>query len=302
MGPFLAPVGSADPYGHASPAETYTGLSRNQKPGLQPNQAPRSRHTYSSVIALRDRNVFWASGGSITSGSGGGGAGTWMFDLAQTYDQAMARADMGWTLKANALEACVVRSSGYDEKKRVVVSRGGTYWGSYDPDKNTWTKIGDAWGGSDFCTSVAMDSEGRKMWLLGSRLGEVINLDTYEVTRFRWNTSGDGQPDAIKILPGYEWAKQIGNAPGVAWHPGRKRLLVWNGGQNLLSIDPLGNTVATLTMSRASLTPPAAAGTFGRFRLIPGTDTVAVVNAVDQSVYLGTLPVSSPEPAPVLKR
>ena len=287
MGPYLAPAG-VKYWDQGTVQDAYAGRSRNQPSTVTPGLAVKSRHTYSSILALRDRGLAWNYGGSITSGSGGGTFSTRTFDLGQTYGQAMARPDMGWDFLGNAPGASVTSSSGYDEKRRVVVTRGANFWGVFSPDAKTWTRIGDSWGGSDFSCSVAVDSGGRKMWVLGSRLGEVIDLDTYVVTRFYGPTAEGTQ----SVRPGYEWVKQVGGspAPGLAWHPIRKRLLVWRGGQNVLSIDPRANTAATLTMTGAAVTPESQQGTFGRFRLIPGTDTVAVVNAVDQSVFLGTLP------------
>lgn len=294
MGPYLAPAGVS----YFDGGETYLGVSRNQPPTTAPGLAPKARHTYSSILALRDRQLAWAYGGSLTSGSGGGTAATRTFDLTQTHMQAMARPDMGWERPAMAPAQSVTSSSGYDEKRRVVVTRGTTFWGVYNPDTKTWTRLGDSWGGSDFPASVAVDSEGRKLWILGSYIGEVIDLDSYRVTQFMRKLSGDVPPPwTYSIASGYEWAKIFQNAtagPGVAWHPRTKQLVVWLGGNNLILVDPVGNTTRTVPMGGTTVSAPALAGTYGRFRLIPGTDTVVVVNSVEQNVFLGSVPFDRP--------
>ena len=294
MGPYLAPAGVRY-FDQGIVSDSYAGRSRNQAPNVAPNQAVKARHTYSSILALRDRGLAWAYGGGVTSGPGGGTASTRTFDFSQTPAQAMARPDMGWELTAQAPDFSVVSSSGYDEKRRVVVTRGATFWGVYNPDTKSWKRLGSSTGGSDYTMSVAVDSEGRKMWLLGGRLGEVIDLDTYAVTQFLSQTvdwSQPGAPTVVRALPSYEWAKNFW-ANGLAWHPVRKRLLLWQGGQSIVSVDPSNHTVETLTLGGAVPTGPAANGTFGRFRLIPGTDTVAVVNGVTEPVFLGTLPAAT---------
>jgi len=294
MGPYLAPPGVGY-FDQGAVQDAYAGVSRNQPSNTAPGQAPKASHTYSSILALRDRNLAWKYGGSITSGSGGGTAATRAFDLAQTKAQAMARPDMGWTFLGYAPAPSVASSSGYDEKKRVIVTRGATFWGLYNPDTNKWTRLADAGGGSDYSASVAVDSVGRKMWALGGRIGEVIDLDSYAVTTFYSQTVDWSQPTApsvMKARPGYEWVTKLpfpSGAPGVAWHPTRKRLL-FQAGQDVLSVDPATKMVTRLAMGGATVSPMAANGTFGRFRLIPGTDIIATVSDVAQPVFIGTLP------------
>ena len=51
-------------------------------------------------------------------------------------------------------------------------------------------------------------------------------------------------------------------------------------------------------MGGATVTPMEGSGTFGRFRVIPGTDQVVLVNAADQNVFIGTVPFDGSQPAP----
>ena len=109
MGPYLAPDRV---YKYDSPLETYIG------------GAPKSRHTYSSLVYAPQFQAMLVYGGSLHTGAGGGTNVTRMFDLNQTVAQAMARPDMGWAQKADAPRGSVASSSGWDPVARKLVTRG----------------------------------------------------------------------------------------------------------------------------------------------------------------------------------
>ncbi|TMK77500.1 MAG: hypothetical protein E6G47_11025 [Actinobacteria bacterium] len=273
MGPYLAPD---KVYYYNDPLETYRAVSRNAPPSVTAAGAPKSRHTYSSLlrIEVQGRPAVFCFGGSLLVGSGSGTTATRIFDLSQTYAQAMARPDMGWALKAVAPGSAVASSSGWDPVQKRVVTRSRNFIGAYYPDADKWENwnIHNAPYGSDFQAGVAVDVVGRKMYVLGDRLAEVIDLDSKAYTDLR------GQP----------WAKATGNA--IAWHPRTKQIVSWWGGQNLLLIDPATNAMRTVTMKGVTVSSMEESGTYGRFRIIPGTDQVVLLNAVDQNVFIGTLP------------
>ena len=112
MGPYLAPD---KVYSYDAPLETYRSVSRNAPPAVTVAAAPKSRHTYSSLlrIDLHGRPAVFGYGGSLYVGSGSGPPPPRIFDLSQTYAQAMARPDMGWALKASGPSTTVSSSSGW---------------------------------------------------------------------------------------------------------------------------------------------------------------------------------------------
>jgi len=282
MGPYLAPD---KVYLYVEPVETYRSVSRNAPSTVTVAAAPKSRHTYSSLlyIQINGKPAVFNYGGSLYVGSGQGSIATYVFDLAQTYEQAMSRPDMGWILRAQAPGPAVSSSSGWDPAHRRVVTRSRGFIGAYYPDTDKWENwnIRNAPWGADFQASVAMDPAGRKMYVIGDRLAEVIDLDSKGYTDLR----------------GKLWAAEIpgvgkGNfqGPGVAWHARSKQIVVWVGGNNLMLINPATDTFKTITMGGVAVPQPPSAGTYGRFRIIPDTDQVVLVNAVDQDVFIGTLP------------
>jgi hypothetical protein len=283
-GPYLAPDRE---YKYDTPWETYRSVSRNQPSSITTPGAPKSRHTYSSLlfIPVKGRPAVFSYGGSLNMGSGGGTNSVRIFDLSQTYAEAMGRPDMGWALKAPAPKGAVTSSSGWDPVKRRVITRGSRFIGAYYPDEDRWEdwQIGAASYCCDFTASVAMDTAGRKMYVLGDRLAEVIDLDTKAYTNLaskRWAANFIKPP----------WEGGHANGPGVSWHARTKQIVVWVGGNNLILINPATDMMRTVTMSGVTVTAAEGSGTYGRFRCVPGTDQVVLVNSVDQNVFLGTVP------------
>jgi hypothetical protein len=302
-GPWLAPKGSTGYYPNDG-LDYYLGPSRNQ-PGITAGGAPKSRHTYSGIVTVTvdGKPYFLSVGGGIQSSGGHGTKSTWLFDLSQTYAQAMARPDMGWVRKADS-PYTLTASAGWDSKAGLVVVRGRASVDAYNPKTNSWAQWAPAGGGSDYEASVAMDVEGRKMYVLGGNIAEVIDLDKHTLTVL-------GTFERSKaVLTGPEWIRNFVtpysmsptayvNGPGVAWHPGRKRLLVYgqtlatsNTGklQDIIQIDPVTGKVETLTMGGVTVGTQPGYSINGRFRLIPGTDTVVLSGSVETHVFIGQLP------------
>ena len=289
-GPYLAPDKA---YYYDSPWETYRSTSRNQDPTTPPGQVGKARHTYSSLVCAPEIGLAFMVGGSITSGSGGGTNATRTYDLTQTAAQAMARPDMGWALNAPAPRSAVASASGWDPVRRRFVTRSSNFIGAYDPATNTW----EIWNppsapyGSDFQASVAMDVAGRKMYVLGDRLAEVLDLDTKAYTDLR------GKPWAARFVTGPYLP-----GPGVSWHAGTKQIVAWTGGQNLLLIDPVTDVAKTVAMGGVTVSAADGTGTYGRFRVIPGTNQVVLVNLVNENVLIGTVPFDGGSPVPAQPR
>jgi hypothetical protein len=281
-GPYLAPD---KVYLYVDPVDTYRSVSRNAPSTVTVAAAPKSRHTYSSLlhIEVKGRPAVFNYGGSLFVGSGQGSIATYVFDLSNTYEQAMARPDMGWAVGAQAPSNAVSSSSGWDPVRRRVVTRSRNFIGAYYPDTDRWENwnIGNAPYGSDFQASVAMDVAGRKMYVIGDRLAEVIDLDSKSYTDLR------GKP-WVAAFPGV--GKGYFAGPGVSWHGRSKQIVAWVGGNNLLLINPATDAFKTITMGGVTVPQPPSAGTYGRFRVIPKTDQIVLVNAVDQDVFIGTLP------------
>jgi len=284
MGPYLAPD---KVYNYDDPVDTYRSVSRNAPPTVSVAAAPKSRHTYSSLlyVEVNGKPTMFSYGGSLYVGSGRGSAATYLFDLTQSYAQAMARPDMGWALRAQAPANAVSSSSGWDPVHRRVITRSRSFIGAYYPETDRWENwnIPNAPYGSDFQASVAMDLVGRKMYVIGDRLAEMIDLDSKTYTDLR------GKPWVANVR-GVGGGTGYFAGPGVSWHARTKQIVAWTGGNDLLLVNPATDSSKVITMSGVTMPTPPSAVTYGRFRVIPGTDQVVLVNAVNDNVYIGTLP------------
>jgi hypothetical protein len=288
-GPYLAPD---QVYKYDHPLETYRSVSRNAPPTVTVAAAPKSRHTYSGLVTfeMNGKPHLFSYGGSLYTGAGHGTSIARVFDLTQTYEQAMARPDMGWGLVARAPGGAVSSTCGWDPTLKRIIVRSKTFIGAYYPAENRWENwnIRNAPYGSDFESAGTVDVAGRKMYVLGNRLAEVIDLDAKSWTDLRT------RPWAANFAKPV-WQGGYRDAPGVAWHARTKQIVAWIGGNNLLLINPATNAARTVTMGGATITVLHESGkrTYGRFRLIPGTDQVVLVNSVDQNIFIGTVPFDS---------
>ena len=297
-GPYLSPNRT---YGETTPLETYGSVSRNQ-PGLTGDCAaegacsPKSRHTYNSILSIEVKGVpsMFVYGGSLAVGSGSGTAVTRIFNLTQTYAQAMGRLDMGWEKKVAAPSGAVTSHSIWDPAKRRVVTRSTRALMVYYPDEDRWenrTPGGNFPSGSDFQAGVTVDYASRTMYVLGDRLAEKINLDTLGWTDLTGTAWGQF------VRKGYT-SGGYGEQPGIAFHPRTKQILfkgrkmgansVWQP-YELFLIDPEAGTLKSISMSG----PPnnsADGAYYGRFRLLPGTDSVVVMQTVTGNAAIGTIP------------
>ena len=261
--------------------------------------ARKSVHTYSSFVKIEKggQPFLFLTNGSTYTGSGAGSNVTRLFDLAQTRAQAMARPDLGWQKTALAPFSSVASASGWDPVQKRVVHRGAKFIGAYYPETDVWENwniFPAATLCCDFSASVAMDITGRKMYVLGDGLAEMYDLDTKAYTNLAT------QPWAARfIIRGTE-------GPGLAWHERTKQIVAWMAGIDGNAVDvinPATGTRTSVPMGGVTVSTPPAAGTYGRFRMLPGTDQVVLVNSVTENVFIGTIPFDGaalpPSPPPV---
>jgi hypothetical protein len=112
-----------------------------------------------------------------------------------------------------------------------------------------------------------MDLVGRKMYVLGDGLAEMYDLDTKAYTNLA------GQPWASRFITrGLQ-------GPGVAWHERTRQIVAWmQDGNSVDVINPATGTRISVPMGGVTVSTPPDAGTYGRFRMLPGTDQVVLVN------------------------
>lgn len=235
-----------------------------------------SRHTYDGIEYLPNVDRMFVFGGALACDSGGLGADTWTFSFATMTWKRMnpsgpiPRANPGVT-------------TAYDPTTKLLFLHDQYDLYSYDFAKDEYVRLHQS-AGSGYHLNATIDPVRRRFLLLGhdayAGKATVISYDiaqTSAVTRQVLATVGG---DAV-----------LGTTyPGVDYDPVRDRVVAWNGGDSVYSLDmdALVWSVATAPGGPGPLPPSSGTGspgTHGRFRYSPASNAFVVVNGVSTDAY-----------------
>ena len=234
---------------------------------------PCSRHTYDYIqyVPAVDRFCSFGGAGFWQSGqTGTNNLDAFNFD-ARTWSQYAVVPSCGGNIGSiSAVDA----GTGY-----AWYHGTGTYsWAAHwNPATNVWTVHGKTWSMEelDYNHTAAIDPRRHKMVAIGSGTVLVWNLqpDTGYIFYTQLSTSG-----AAGIVSN-------GN-PGVEYDPVSDRIVAWDGGSGVYTLD-MDTRVWTLH-NGAGATPTAGAqwGTYGRFRYSPKNNVFVGVNSISQNVFI----------------
>lgn len=250
--------------------------------------SPVSRHTYDGLEYLPNIDRFWAHGGSLWSGSGAFGIGTWLFDFET----------LRWTRRTDAPDGPRMSYAAYDPVTgHVFVQRGPTLW-EYDPVADTWTRRGSYKQSVGITGTAALDPKRRKFVIIGD--GKVFSYDM--TTPPPWvltplTTTGD-----TAILTGTT-PEGKSYRPGLEYDPISDTLVAWHGGVYVytLNLDTLAwKRHAPAATNTVIPTMGPGQGTFGRFRYVPSKNVFIAVNSINENVYIYRLTAQVPLPQDTL--
>jgi len=250
---------------------------------------PVSRHTYSGLQWLADRQRFFAVGGSMAEGGGGTNV-TWLFDV----DAAQ------WTNAAPPEPPPVgySHSTAYDAATNTVLLRVAQSLWSYDIAGNQWSELmnfgfaplwPDFEKGGD--KSGVVDPTRGIFWSFGSGDHLVYDIAAGELVHLDWVTTGGGVYDNSADLPDYpdQWFTTGGGdiiragAPGVDYDVKADAIVAWSGGSPYV-LD-LATKTWTTTSADGAPAMPTATGTYGRWRYASAYNVFVLVNTADDDVY-----------------
>lgn len=238
--------------------------------GYYPDGLPRSRHTYDYIQYVPSIDRFCSFGGTGLFPSGQGGvANVDCFD----FDT------LTWERKADTLSASIGAVSSVDPTNGHAWLQGagnGLPLAEWDPQADTWTAhVKEPSGWFTYSHTADIDAKRQKLVAIGG--GEVVVWDL---------TAPSSDPIRLQTS-GATTIQEAGN-PGVAYDPVSDRIVAWNGGADVYTLD-LDTAAWELHQPAADNTvmPTSAAanGTYGRFRYVPSKNVFVVVNAIDQDVY-----------------
>lgn len=234
-----------------------------------PDGAPISRHTYDYLEYVPAVDRFFV----------GGGAGLWwsgQFEDSTTY--LFDFDTLQWSQHGDCPSYGIATSAvGPDGRVWMHGAYGSeAVLAAFDATTSTWTRYAELNEWLGYVRNAEIDPVENKYVVIGDGQVRIWDLDSPNAQHVIATTTGTGPTGAA------------GDYPGVAYDPATKRLVVWNGGATVYSLD-----VATLhwtahATTGVNTTPPSAAlnGTNGRWRYVPSLKVFVVVNDTEENVFV----------------
>ena len=232
--------------------------------GTQPN----SRHTYDGIAYVEHLDSLFAFGGSLSS-CGSFSTATWMYRFESARWERckpsgpIPRPDPG-----------VVTA--YDPTtKKVFVHDLETLY-AYDPAADRYERLSSG-SEIDYHMTAVLDPGRRRLLVIGK--GDVY---VYDVGPRSWHTRR-----RLRTSGGDRLVHSV--YPGLAHDPDRDRIVAWNGGDTVYSLD-LEKGVWTPITYPGGPGEPIESGTYKRWSYSRASGVFVVVNSVDRDAYALRLP------------
>jgi hypothetical protein len=252
---------------------------------------PCSRHTYDGIAYLPVQDRMWIISGSDFCGPGGATIDAFTLSLSGTPS---------WTRRANPpwgyLEIC----SDYDPVTGHVFFAAPASTKTlteYNPATDSYSDVGDGNLGEGVAThqNGVIDPVRRQFISVGRG-------DTGSHTAYSYNLAAAHPIPGVARSTSGNGAGTMNSAdyPGLAFDPVSDRVIGWDGGANVYSLNTTTWVWTTITPAAGNTvvpTGPAGHGTHGRFAYIPSKNAFIVVNNIDENVFIYKLSAGGGSPA-----
>jgi hypothetical protein len=231
--------------------------------GVMPDGTPTSRHTYNHLAYIAHADRMYAFGGNDVP-CGFMRDDTWTFDLASLTWRKMRPSG---PIPAGTYARLVA----YDPNTRKILIHDWFSLFSYSFETDTYTRLSPEQAISENMNAVI--DPARKLFVM---VGNG-NVQAYDIspgsayTRQTWRTTG-----ATDIVNGQNI--------GLAYDSARGRIVAWNGGDTVYSLDLDTKIWTAITYPNG----PGARlrnGTYGRFAYLPASGVFVIVNSVNNNAY-----------------
>lgn len=232
--------------------------------GTQPN----SRHTYDGIAYVEHADSLFSFGGSLAS-CGSFSATTWMYSFAT--EKWERRKPAGRIPRADPGVA-----TAYDPVTKKVFVHDLESLYSYDPAADRYEHLS---GGMeiDYHMTAVLDPVRRKLLVVGAGRAYIYDVGSGSWHMRRMLRSTGGDPIVKSVYP------------GMAYDPVRDRIVAWNGGNTVYSLN-LETRVWTPITYPGGPGPAEENGTYRRWSYSPASGVFVVVNSVDSDAYALRLP------------
>jgi len=249
------------------PIGSYSTCQEAIAGGTQPN----SRHTYDGIEYMPNVDRLYVFSGSLACGLGSWGQVTWTFDFATMRWQRMDPSGPAPRGEAGMMTA-------YDPNTGRVYLHDRLHLYAYDFTTNTYTRISTQSEVLGYHMMATIDPKRRQFIIMGydseAGGGRVYAYDigpSATGRMVRWTTTGA----TAMVSETY---------PGLEYDPVRDRVVAWNGGNSVYSLDLDTRQWTAVTASGGPGAPSASgSGTHGRWRYSPASDVFVLVNEYNQN-------------------
>ena len=242
--------------------------------GTQPN----SRHTYDGIAYMANVDRMFVFGGSL-SPCGSFSQATWAFNFSTS----------SWEKRnpSGSVPAAVPGIvSAYDPNSGKVFLHDNLDLYTYSYPTDSYQKLTNNGIGIDYHMTGVIDPVRKKFVIIGA-----------------------GQSWLYDISPSSTYAKQTLNTvggdaiinslyPGLAYDPVSDRIVAWNGGDAVYSLNLDTNTWTAVTSYSGGPGTAVANGTYKRWSYSPTSGVFVVVNSVDQNAFTFRLTSGGSTPPP----
>jgi hypothetical protein len=240
--------------------------------GTQPN----SRHTYDSLVYMPNVDKLFVQGGCPACLNGGFVNGTWVFDFATSSWQ--RRYPSG---KIPSAAAGIVAD--YDSNTGKVFLHDDQYLYSYTYSTNAFRQLSN-YHGIDYHMTGVIDPKRKKFVIIGGGQAWIHDISGRSYNAQTLRTTGG----STIINSGY---------PGLAYDPVTDRIVAWNGGNTVYSLN-LDRKAWTATTYPGGPGSAFRSGTYKRWSYSPTSGVFVVLNSVDSGAYTFRLTSGSPDTDP----
>jgi hypothetical protein len=234
---------------------------------------PRSRHTYEYIeyVPSMDRFCTWGGSGQYPQGG-------IVTDRVHCFNFETNL----WERKPPTESYGIGAFSAYDPVTGHAWAHGMdshcnfSYFAPEEGSYGTWHKV------------IDQDTEFRYKYRLTGALDPKRRLfvavgggDVYT-----WNISNESSPVKSKISTSGATSAVGGESPGLAYDPVTEKMVAWNGGQTVYSLDLDSRTWSSHSGGGANPGSPTSTGTFGRWRYSPNRNVFIIVNNKSANVFI----------------